>query len=47
MGFVREDGKTLIAQPTLASQRLWTLDDIKRCDYVVKKPPPPPLVEAA
>ena len=47
MGFVREDGKTLIAQPTLASKRIWTLDDIRRCDYVVKKPPPPPLVEAA
>jgi methane monooxygenase component A alpha chain/propane monooxygenase large subunit len=47
MGFVREDGRTLIAQPTLESKRLWTLEDIKRCDYVVQKPPPPPLVEAA
>jgi hypothetical protein len=47
LGFVREDGKTLIAQPTLDMKRMWTLDDIKRCDYVVQKPPPPPLVEVA
>jgi hypothetical protein len=47
MGFVREDGETLIAQPALEPKRMWTLDDIKRCDYEVRKPPPPPLVEVA
>ncbi|MGE0487544.1 MAG: hypothetical protein AB7Q81_25600 [Gammaproteobacteria bacterium] len=47
MGFVREDGKTLIAQPTLDPKRMWTLEDLRRCDYVVQKPPPPPLAEVA
>ena len=47
MGFVREDGETLIAQPALDPKRMWTLADIKRCDYEVKKPPPPPLVDVA
>lgn len=47
MGFVREDGKTLIAQPTLDAKRMWTLEDVRRCDYVVQKPPPPPFAEAA
>jgi len=49
MGFVREDGKTLIAQPTLDGAPLWTLDDVRRCQYEVKKPPAPPVesLEAA
>jgi Methane/Phenol/Toluene Hydroxylase/YHS domain len=42
MGFVREDGKTLIAQPVLEPKRMWTIDDIRRCQYEVKMPPPPP-----
>ena len=42
MGFVREDGKTLIAQPVLEPKRMWTIDDLRRCDYEVVKPPPPP-----
>lgn len=44
MGFVRDDGKTLIAQPTLDGGPRWTLDDIRRCQYEVKKPPAPPVV---
>lgn len=44
MGFVREDGKTLMAQPTLDGEPMWTLDDIRRCQYEVKKPPAPPVV---
>ena len=47
MGFVREDGETLIAQPALNPARMWTLADIKRCDYEIRKPPPPPLVDVA
>ena len=43
LGYVRDDGKTLMAQPLLEPKRMWTLDDVKRCDYVVKRPPPPPL----
>lgn len=41
LGFVREDGKTLMAQPELEPKRLWTLDDIRKIDYVVKRPPMP------
>ena len=41
---VREDGKTLMAQPTLDGPPLWTLDDIRRCQYEVKNPPAPPVV---
>jgi len=47
MGFVREDGKTLIAQPVLEPKRMWTLDDLRRCGYEVVKPPAPPVVELA
>ncbi len=43
MGFVRQDGKTLIAQPVLEPKRMWTIDDLRRCDYEVVKPPPPPI----
>jgi YHS domain-containing protein len=38
LGFVREDGKTLMAQPLLELRRMWTLDDIRRCHYEVKSP---------
>jgi hypothetical protein len=38
LGYVRADGKTLIAQPTLDMSRMWTLDDIRACDYIVRAP---------
>ena len=42
LGYLREDGKTLIAQPVLDPKRMWTVDDIRRCQYEVKAPPLPP-----
>jgi YHS domain-containing protein len=47
LGYVRDDGKTLMAQPLLKPKRMWTLDDLKRCDYVVARPPAPPLGSAS
>jgi methane monooxygenase component A alpha chain/propane monooxygenase large subunit len=38
LGYLREDGKTLIAQPVLKPKRLWTIDDIRRCQYEVVSP---------
>jgi methane monooxygenase component A alpha chain/propane monooxygenase large subunit len=38
LGYVRPDGKTLMGQPHLGASRMWTLDDIRRLDYVVKDP---------
>ncbi|MGH7965020.1 MAG: methane monooxygenase, partial [Candidatus Binatia bacterium] len=38
LGYLREDGKTLIAQPVLNPKRMWTLDDIRRCQYEVVSP---------
>lgn len=38
LGYVREDGKTLIAQPVLDPKRLWTVDDVRRCRYEVVSP---------
>ncbi|MFA7555475.1 MAG: hypothetical protein WCY88_14600 [Spongiibacteraceae bacterium] len=43
LGYVREDGITLMAQPELEPDRMWTLDDIRACDYVVQRPEFPPL----
>jgi methane monooxygenase component A alpha chain/propane monooxygenase large subunit len=37
-GYVREDGKTLIAQPVLEPKRMWTVEDIRRCQYEVVSP---------
>jgi propane monooxygenase large subunit len=38
LGFVRADGKTLLAQPHLKEDKLWTLADLKRCDVQVTSP---------
>jgi methane monooxygenase component A alpha chain len=38
MGLVRNDGKTLLGQPHLRADRLWTLDDIKSSDVVIQDP---------
>jgi methane monooxygenase component A alpha chain/propane monooxygenase large subunit len=38
LGLVREDGKTLIGQPSIDSDRMWTIDDIRRLGYEVKDP---------
>jgi methane monooxygenase component A alpha chain/propane monooxygenase large subunit len=38
LGYVRPDGKTLMGQPHLNASRMWTLDDIRRLDYIVEDP---------
>jgi len=38
LGYVRPDGKTLIGQPALDLDRLWTIDDIRAIGYEVKDP---------
>lgn len=38
LGYVRQDGKTLLAQPTLSTKRMWTVDDIRRVGYTVRNP---------
>jgi Methane/Phenol/Toluene Hydroxylase. len=40
MGFVRADGKTILGQPTLSMdpKKMWTLNDIKRCDVQITSP---------
>jgi hypothetical protein len=38
LGYVRPDGKTLIGQPTLDLDRLWTIDDIRAIGFEVKDP---------
>lgn len=38
IGGVRSDGKTLIAQPHLRGERLWTLDDLKSCGVYMHSP---------
>jgi hypothetical protein len=38
LGFVRADGETLIAQPHLRDDRLWTLSDLRRFDVEVVSP---------
>src|SRR5690606_5205403 len=45
LGYVRDDGRTLMAQPELEPRRMWTLADISACGYVVERPPLPPLVD--
>jgi hypothetical protein len=37
-GLLRADGKTLIAQPSLDPQKMWTIDDIKALNYEIKNP---------
>ena len=38
LGYVRPDGKTLIGQPALDLERLWTIEDIRRLKYAIKDP---------
>jgi methane monooxygenase component A alpha chain/propane monooxygenase large subunit len=38
LGYVRPDGKTLIGQPALDLDRLWTIDDIRTIGFEVKDP---------
>jgi|SRR5579864_2485919 len=38
LGYVRPDGKTLVGQPTVDQDRLWTIDDIRKLHYEVKDP---------
>ena len=38
LGYVRPDGKTLIAQPHLNLEHMWTIDDIRRLHYEIKNP---------
>ena len=35
---MRPDGKTLIGQPALDLDRLWTIDDIRAIGFEVKDP---------
>jgi methane monooxygenase component A alpha chain/propane monooxygenase large subunit len=38
LGYVRPDGKTLIGQPLIQQERLWTIDDIRKIRYEVRDP---------
>jgi hypothetical protein len=38
MGLLRDDGKTLIGQPHLATEKMWTIDDIRRIGWELKYP---------
>jgi methane monooxygenase component A alpha chain/propane monooxygenase large subunit len=38
LGYVRPDGRTLIGQPHLNAERMWTIDDIRRIGYEIKDP---------
>jgi len=38
LGYIRPDGKTLIAQPHLNPDNMWTIDDIRRLKYEIKNP---------
>ncbi|WP_205697239.1 hypothetical protein [Conexibacter sp. SYSU D00693] len=38
LGLIRSDGKTLVGQPRLHGGRLWTIEDIERCDMEVVSP---------
>jgi hypothetical protein len=37
-GLLRADGKTLIAQPSLDAERMWTIDDIRALRYEIRNP---------
>ena len=37
-GMVRSDGKTLTSQPHLRNDRLWTIDDLRKCGVVIRDP---------
>ena len=38
LGFLRPDGRTLVAQPHLRSDRLWTIDDIRALGVTITDP---------
>ena len=38
IGLIRKDGKTLIGQPLLDMERMWTIDDIRKLGYEIKDP---------
>jgi propane monooxygenase large subunit len=38
LGFVREDGKTLMGQPHLNADKRWTLEDLRKCEVVIESP---------
>jgi methane monooxygenase component A alpha chain/propane monooxygenase large subunit len=38
LSYIRPDGKTLIGQPMLEMERLWTIDDIRKLGYEIKNP---------
>ena len=37
-GLLRADGKTLISQPRLSMERMWTIDDIRALRYEIRDP---------
>jgi hypothetical protein len=37
-GLLRADGKTLMAQPSLDDERMWTIDDVAALNYEIKNP---------
>jgi len=38
MGLLRPDGKTLIGQPHLQTERMWTIDDLRRIGFELRYP---------
>ena len=38
LGFVRADGRTLLAQPHLKQEKMWTLDDLRACEVTITSP---------
>jgi propane monooxygenase large subunit len=38
LGFVRADGKTVVGQPSLKKDRMWTVDDVKACNITIRSP---------
>ncbi|MDZ4267113.1 MAG: hypothetical protein U1D00_15700 [Mycobacterium sp.] len=39
-GFLRSDGTTLIAQPSLDTERMWTIDDVRAWGMEIRDPMP-------
>ena len=37
-GLVRADGKTLVGQPRLDTERMWTVEDLRRCEVTIEDP---------
>ncbi|MGH7960457.1 MAG: hypothetical protein ACRERD_02740, partial [Candidatus Binatia bacterium] len=38
LGYIRPDGKTLIAQPWLDREHMWTVEDLRSCHYITRSP---------